>query len=391
MKIQASILAAVFAMCLSSAHCGAQGIPAVTNVSVLSTSPDNGTVPYNTGTVTIRIVGSGFSTVAGANGVRLDDLDGFNDPARTAATNYTVDSDTQITATFPAGIRTRGAVGWNVIVTNSAGANTTSAEKFVPRAGLLISEIFIGKTGASDCEFVEVYNPTANRLNASTLGFRLHTLNATGGDSAKGLTKVTDCDIPAHGYMLLVSTAATNESWSTHRDYIYSTGSPALVGNGGAYISLSSTPDVKVLDKVGWGTQPVPGFEGVRLANISSDYSVERKPAGGWGHATDTDTNANDFLSASTNISPRGSADPLQPPPPASIVIARESLQFADDHFLMDGTAASNLTLSVRCSPDLSAPFTIIGTATADETGAFDYDDADTDSVEKRYYRVTYP
>ncbi len=391
MKTLNPILVAMLVMCCCSTLCGAQGIPTVTNIVVIATSPDNGTVPYNTGLVTMRIIGSGFSTVPGTNGVRLDDLDGYNDPARTAATNYTVDSDRQITATFPAGIRTRGALGWNVIVTNSFGANTNSVEKFVPRAGLLISEIFLGTTAYTDREFVEVYNPTARRLNASTLGFRLHVRNSSGGDAAKGLTKVTDCDIPAHGYLLLVSPAATNESWAAHCDYILSAGAPALGANCGVYISLSSTPDVKVLDKVGWGTQPIPGFEGARLANISNDYSVARKPAGGWGHAVDTDTNVNDFLSATTNINPRGSADPLEPPAPAAIVIAPESLRFAADHFLMEGTASSNLILSVRSSPDLSSNFTILGTVTADENGAFSYDDADTATVEQRYYRITYP
>ncbi len=391
MKTLKPIMVAMCVTCLWSAHGGAQDIPAVTNVIVISTSPDNGTVPYNTGEVTVRLVGRGFSTVTGTNGVRLDDLNGIDDPVRTAATNYTVDSDMQITATFPVGIRTRGAVGWNVIVTNSIGANTNSVEKFVPRAGLLISEIFIGTTAYNDHEFVEVYNPTASKLNASTLDFRFHVRNSSGGDGAKGLTPVTDCDIPAHGFLLLVSPGATNETWSTNRDYIYSGGAPTLAGNCGVYVSLSSVPDVKVIDKVGWGSQPQYGYEGVRLPTLTNDFSAARKPAGSWGHTTDTDTNKNDFLTQSTNITPRGSADPLEPPAPAEIVIAPESVHFAGGHFLMEGTAATNLTLSVRCSPDLSSNFTIIGTATANVNGAFNYNDADADSVAQRFYRVTYP
>lgn len=384
----------MFALCCCPANGGAQVSPAVTNVVVLSTTPDNGTVPYNTGEVTVRIVGSGFSMVPCANGVRLDDLDGIDNPVRTAATNYTVDSDTQITATFPAGIRTHGAAGWNVIVSNSFGSNVTSVEKFVPRAGLLVSEIFIGTSDATDHEFVEVYNPTASRLNASTLGFRFHVRNSSGGDSAKGLNKAKGTNevcIPAHGFLLLVSSNAMNESWATHADYLWTVGAPTLAGNCGVYVSLSSVPDVKVIDKVGWGSQPQYGYEGVRLPTMTNDFSAERKPAGDWGHATDTDTNRNDFLPQSTNITPRGSADPLLPPPPASIIITPESLQYTNGHFLMTGTASSNLTVSIRGSSDPSGPFNLIGTASADGTGAFDYDDAEAASMERRYYRVTYP
>lgn len=394
MRTHPAIVVAAVLLGLGAALGGAQDMPTVTNVAVLSTEPDNGTVPYNTGLVTIRITGSGFSTVTGTNGVRLDDLNGGDDPVRTAATNYTVDSDLQITATFPPGIRTRGAQGWNVIVTNSVGANTNSVEKFVPRAGMLISEIFIGSSDATDHEFVEVYNPTAGRLNASTLGFRFHVRNSSGGDSAKGLNKAkgtNDVCIPAHGFLLLVSSNALDESWATNADYLWTAGAPTLAGNCGVYVSLSSTPDVKVIDKVGWGSQPQYGYEGTRLPTLTNDFSAERRPADGWGHATDTDTNRNDFLAQTTNITPRGSADALQPPAPASIVITPGSLTFAGDHFLLEGTASTNLVLSIRASPDPASNFTILGTATADANGAFDYEDADTATVEKRFYRVTYP
>ncbi|MBP7829513.1 MAG: hypothetical protein KA248_06310 [Kiritimatiellae bacterium] len=387
---RALAITAMLAVCLGPAAGRAQGTPAVSNVIVLSTEPDNGAVPYNTGAATIRIVGSGFSTVTGTNGVTLDDLNGHDDPVRTAATNYTVDSDAQITATFPPGIRTRGTAGWNVIVTNSAGANTNSLEKFVPRAGLLISEIFIGMTNAADHEFVEVYNPTASRLNASTLGLRFYVLYDDGNGGAKGLTKVTDGNIPAHGFLLLVSSNAASESWATNRDYLWSAGSPTLGKNSGVYISLSSVPDVKVIDKVGWGSEAQYGYEGVRLPGMTNGFSAERRPAAGWGHATDTDTNKNDFLSQSTNITPRGSADALEPPAPASIVIA-DNPAFSGGPFLVEGTASTNLPLSVRCSPDLATAFTIIGTATADVSGVFSYSDTNADAVAKRYYRVTYP
>src|SRR5207245_2709480 len=101
--------------------------PTVTNVQVQSTSPDNGSTPYNTGTATVVITGTNFSSVTCPGGVKLDDLNGAGAAVSTATTNCTVDSSTQITATFPAGIRTNGATGWNVLVTNSFGSNATSS------------------------------------------------------------------------------------------------------------------------------------------------------------------------------------------------------------------------------------------------------------------------
>jgi hypothetical protein len=288
--------------------------PTVTNVAVTATNPDNGTTPYNTGTTTVTITGTDFNSVVCPAGVKLDDLDGIGNAVGTAATACTVDSDTQITATFPAGIRTNGATGWNVRVTNTASTNATSAVPFVPIAGLLISEVYTGTTGNTDHEFLEIYNPTSKSIDTTAgtgIGVRLHIRNSGGTDTGKTLTAVTTGVIPSHGFLLFVSSVSdTNDAWYASRDYTYSA---ALVANGGAYISLSATKDLKVLDKVGWGSQPAGGFEGTAAANIASDSSSERKPAGGLGHATDTDSNVDDFLAPTTTLTPRGTADAAQP------------------------------------------------------------------------------
>jgi hypothetical protein len=287
--------------------------PSVTNVVVLSTSPNNGITPYNTGTTTVRITGTDFATVTCPTGVKLDDLNGVDALVATQVASCAVDSDSQITATFPAGIRTNGTLGWNVLVTNGAGSNGTSSVRFVPRAGLLISEVYTGSSTATGHEFVEAYNPTATAIDstASGVGLRLHIRNSTGSDTDKLLTLVTSGTIPSHGFLLIVSSQSVPaDPWFAHRDYTYSS---ALVSNGGAYISLSGTANAMVIDKVGWGTQPANGFEGTAAADIPADNSVERKPAGGNGNATDTDNNASDFNAPSTSITPLGSVDPPQP------------------------------------------------------------------------------
>jgi hypothetical protein len=110
--------------------------------------------------------------------VRLDDKDALEGNVNTRSSDCSVVSDTQIIATFPAGIRTNGSTGWNILVTNAAGTSSTSAVRFVPVAGLLISEVFPGASGLADHEFVELYNPTEISIDAAALIVRLHIVSA---------------------------------------------------------------------------------------------------------------------------------------------------------------------------------------------------------------------
>ncbi|MBV6492434.1 MAG: hypothetical protein LDLANPLL_00427 [Turneriella sp.] len=293
--------------------------PTVTNVVVASTNPNNGTTPFNTGTTTLTITGTNFT---GATAVSLDDLNGANAAVNTALTGVTVDSATQITATVPAGVRTNGVTGWNVRVTNTSGTNATSSVKFVPKAGLLISEVAQNAGGASS-EFIELYNPTglAIDIGSTGLNLRLHTRNSSGADTNKGLTVIdgatrggasctaNDTTIPAHGFYFIVSTGASSESWWTKRNMTYSAG---ITGDGAVYISLSSTTDLLVIDKVGWGAVPALNYEGTVLSALGANQSIERKPAGGAGHSTDTDDNLSDFNAASPTLTPQYCLDPAQ-------------------------------------------------------------------------------
>lgn len=285
--------------------------PTVTDVTVIATTPNNGANAYNTGTTTVRITGTDLGSVACPGGIALDDLDGAGNAVGTKPTTCTVDTDKQITATFPPGIRTNGTTGWNVRVTNLVATNATSSVRFVPLAGLLVSEIYTGTASATDHEFVEIYNPTATPINTVAIGLKLHIRSSGGVDTNKTLTAVTNGIVPSHGFLLLVSSVSdAGDAWFAKRDATFSA---ALVANGAVYISLSATDDAKVIDKAGWGTQPAGGYEGSPMANIASSVSAERKPAGGAGHAADSDANANDFLAPSATITPRGTADTPQP------------------------------------------------------------------------------
>lgn len=295
----------------------AQQVPTVTGVAVLSTSPNNGTKFYNTGTATVLITGTELSGVSCPSGVQLDDLNGAGVAINTHPISCTVDSATQITATFPAGIRTNGTLGWNVQATNSAGTNATSSVKLVVYAGLLVSEVFAGQNGAgAKREFVEIYNPTGNAIDLSALGLAVHIrAGNTDVNVTWSLVDSSYATIASHGYWLLSSTQSTMmNGWYSHRDATWDANTGEMAGDSGVYLSLSSTAQNKVLDKVGWHNQAALGYEGTPVANnLPSDNSIQRKPAGGNGASTDTDVNASDFNAPNASTTPRGTVDPAEP------------------------------------------------------------------------------
>jgi hypothetical protein len=247
-------------------------------------------------------------------GVTLDDTNGVGAAVSTTPTTCTVVNETTITATFPSGIKP-SYTGWNVRVTNSIGTNATSTVKLVVKAGLLVSEILTHSGGGSgdDNEYVEIYNPTATSLNLSTLGVGFHVRTAAGTNTNLTLT-YTRTTIPSRGFFLITSTGtANNDSWDGQQDAQYNSGIAQMVDNGGVYISLSTTANAKVIDKVGWGTQAANGFETTALPNISNAFQVSRKPAGGLGHATDTDVNSVDFNAQTSVLTHRNSLSAPQP------------------------------------------------------------------------------
>ena len=294
--------------------------PTITSVVVQATSPNNGTTFYNTGTATIVITGTNFINVSCPTGVALDDLNGAGVAVNTQSIACTVNSQTQITATYPAGIRTAGSLGWNVRVTNNIGTSTNAGAsgKLVLKAGLLVSEVLVGLGGGnSEQEFIEIYNPTGSAIDMTALGVAVHMRSSGGTDTNLALTFLDGAGlriVPSHGFFLIASASSSaSNSWFAKRDATYNDSLGQLAGDGGVYLSLSASAQGKVLDKAGWGAQPASGREGNPIANIGNTASAQRKPSGGNGHATDTDDNFTDFLAPSTTITPHGNADAPEP------------------------------------------------------------------------------
>ena len=291
----------------------AQTTPTITAVSIQATLPDNGSTFYNTGKATLVITGTEFTGVQCA-GVTLDDRNGAGVQINTPAETCTVNTATQITATFPAGIRTNSTTGWSVRVTNGVGTGI-SAAKVVVKAGLLISEVMIGINGGGNNtrEFFELYNPTANSINVSNVGLVIHFRNGTTDVTVPMSVVSGRRTIASHGFMLFTTTQSSADSWWNNRDQTYDGSMYELDGNGSLYLSLSTNPQVMVLDKLGWGSQAAEGREGTATANISPSQSVQRKPAGGGGAATDTDNNLTDFNVQSATLTPKGTQQAAEP------------------------------------------------------------------------------
>ena len=156
---------------------------------------------------------------------------------------------------------------------------------------LVISEMQVAGVTADD-EFIEIYNPTDTAVDLEILPLKLHIRNSTGTDQNRTLTFINKI-IPAHGYFLIGPTSGY--SGTSTLDATYSTSSNKLVPNGGVYISKSTTAETDVLDKVGWGTQPIPCYESAPALAPPTSQSLERKFGGDLGNGEDTNDNSIDF------------------------------------------------------------------------------------------------
>ncbi|KKU73972.1 MAG: Endonuclease/exonuclease/phosphatase [Parcubacteria group bacterium GW2011_GWA2_47_26] len=185
-------------------------------------------------------------------------------------------------------------------------------------AHLLISEVQVAGATA-DNEFVELYNPTDSPVDLETLPLKLHIRNSSGTDQNRALT-FTNKTVPAHGYFLIGP--SSGYVGSAALDATYASSGSKLVANGGVYISKSITAETDIIDKIGWGSQPTPGYEGSSFADSPpANQSLERKPGGTSGNGEDTNTNAQDFFLQNTPNPQNASSPPapaiVTPPTPA--------------------------------------------------------------------------
>lgn len=182
---------------------------------------------------------------------------------------------------------------------------------------IVISELLIGKTGASTDEFIELYNPTNSDIDLQNCKLSKKTKN---GDESVLVSSLSGI-IPAHGYFLITH---VNSSESSSADMTYTGTGIADDNTVILYNAGGTTP----LDELGINdageseTSPA-----AYPATTTSGKSIERKAKsastpdtmkiGGIdeteGNGEDTNNNTNDFISRAYP-QPQNSNSETEPP-----------------------------------------------------------------------------
>ncbi len=185
---------------------------------------------------------------------------------------------------------------------------------------LVISEVLVnGKyesSPADNDEFVEIYNPTSESVDAS--GLTVDYRSASGTTFNMKYTFPSGAMILPHKYYLIGGGGVAN------RDNTSDSQTLGLGNSGGGIFLRNSSGNT--IDLVGWGTAASDNYEGTVLSVPSEGISLERKAnsasnastmsSGGAdeleGNGYDSDNNAADFVQRTTP-QPQNSSSPAEP------------------------------------------------------------------------------
>jgi hypothetical protein len=175
-----------------------------------------------------------------------------------------------------------------------------------PVSTLLVSEVQTGGASASD-EFAEITNVGASAVDLA--GLELVYATSTGSSVTRKASWPTTLLLEQGRHLLIANTSGI---YAGLADATYSGG---FAATGGAIVlrAIGGAP----VDAIGWGDATNAFVEGAPMAAPAAGSSIERKPGGLAGNATDTNANATDWFSqASPN--PQSLAAPPVPAPAAS-------------------------------------------------------------------------
>ena len=96
---------------------------------------------------------------------------------------------------------------------------------------------------------------------------------------------------------------------------------------------------------------------------------------------------ANAYLNAQTYLLAGGGA--VQPVIASLKIVSTTRL--ANQHIMLTGVGVPNRLNTIQASPDLIQPFVAIGSALADASGNFTFDDGSAGSFTQRFYRASFP
>ncbi|MGZ5545382.1 MAG: DNA/RNA non-specific endonuclease, partial [Limisphaerales bacterium] len=228
--------------------------------------------------------------------------------------NFTVSSDTQISATVPS-----SATSGTISVTTPAGTGTSSGTFTVSGTGagkVVISQVYGGggNSGATyKNDFIELYNSGSASVDLST-----YAVQYTSAAGSTWQATTLSGSIAAGHYYLVQEAAGTGGTTSLPTPD--ATGTISMSGTAGK-VALTKTTTVltidnpvgtaNVVDFIGYGT--ADAFEGSGAAPAPSNTSSDLRAGNG---ATDTDNNSADFATGTVN--PRKSATGGTPAPSIS-------------------------------------------------------------------------
>jgi hypothetical protein len=225
---------------------------------------------------------------------------------------------------------------------NTLGAAFPVAAVAWPASSLLVSEVETGGASASD-EFIELTNAGSSSIDLA--GLEIVYVTSSGSTVTRKATWSSPTPLDPGRHFLLANGAGV---WAAIADATYSSG---LASTGGA-IALRAVGGATI-DAVGWGDATNGFVEGVAVAAPPAGSSIERRPGGAAGNATDSNDNATDFF-LQPLPAPQNRAAPATPDPfavPTSTPVATAAPSSSPSASTTMASASPSVTPSASTTP----------------------------------------
>lgn len=173
-----------------------------------------------------------------------------------------------------------------------------------PSAGLLVSEVVTRGAAASD-QYAEIYNASAGPLDLAGLELTYVT--------ASGLTVTrkqswTSLLLPSHAHLLIANASG---AYAGQADGLFSNGGFSTAGGS---LVLRVITGGQVIDALSWGSATNSFVESSAGTVPPTSSSLERKPGGVLGNATDTNDNLADLRLEPNPVPQNLAAQPVPVP-----------------------------------------------------------------------------